>query len=126
MARAVPSRNTVRACAFRSLAAVCAVVLGLALDAGAAAADPDPGSLSGNVSGYASEQQLTAQPIAGVVVSATGSGATYTVVTDGSGNFEIDGLPSADAYSVTFTPPSGYQPQTITGVQIAPDGDTSE
>src|SRR5579884_116210 len=62
------------------------------------------------------------QPVAGVTVTALGSGsaATYSTSTGSDGSFTLV-LP-AGTYDLRFSPPPPYAGQTASGVQVTPDG----
>ena len=91
----------------------------------APASAADPGSLFGEVTAGLATRPNSTSSLAGVVVTATApSGATATATTDANGDYEIDNLPAPDTYTVSFAPPSGYGPKTLTGIEVTPDVST--
>ncbi len=81
----------------------CALTLGVAPAVATTAAAGQTGSLIGHVTAP-SASGVTMVPVAGITVTATGpTGVAYGAVTDAGGFYELDGLPAATSYAVTFT-----------------------
>jgi Carboxypeptidase regulatory-like domain len=108
----------------RTAAVLVALYACLCLGPGAASA-ADPGSIVGEVTASLGSAPDSSSPVAGAVVTATApSGATAAATTDAAGDYEIDNLPAPRTYTVSFTPPRGYQPTTTPGVDVMPDQST--
>jgi Carboxypeptidase regulatory-like domain len=108
MASMVATTQRRRTLRWAGAAIACALALGVA-PAGAATArvtGPGPaptGSLIGHVTAP-SVDSSTIVPVAGIVVAAKGAGGLpYSTVTDANGFYELDRLPAAASYAVTFT-----------------------
>jgi hypothetical protein len=104
------------------LATMCALTSCLAPAAASAVSAPASGahvgSLIGHVTGPTSSTATTTVPVAGVTVTATGpTGVVYTTSTTADGDYDLEQLPAAADYSVTFR--AGSQPsQTQTGIAV--------
>jgi hypothetical protein len=83
--------------------ALCAAPAVAATARGAGSGSAPTGSLIGHVTAPSADSS-TIVPVAGIVVAATGpSGLPYSTVTDANGFYELDRLPAAASYAVTFT-----------------------
>lgn len=119
MGSITPTRRRLRA-----LLAIAVVlsVLSVGVLAGSGAAG-QTGSLAGTVTAPA---QNTQGPVAGVIVTATGTtGTAYTTTTAANGHYELDQLPAPDDYSVTFAYAAGGPALAQHTVALAPGAPTN-